>query len=155
MSKISIEQVPETSKVSPKGRFHSRRRDASKALGPEAKRRPFEVGWVTIPPGAAFCPYHSHSADWEHYIFISGEGRLRHAGGTDPVGPGDHALFAPGEPHQVLNESREPLVYYVIANNAEGSDNCYYPDSDKWALDFETGGGIVRTKPVDYFEGEE
>ena len=155
MSKISIDQVPETDRTSPKARFSSRRRDISKALGPDGKRRPFEVGWVSIPPGAAYCPYHSHSGDWEHYIFVRGEGRVRHPGGTETVGPGDHALFPPGVPHQLFNESSEPFVYYVVANNVEGSDNCYYPDSDKWALDFEPGGGIVRTKAVDYFEGEE
>lgn len=156
MSKISIEQVPEIERKSPKGRFNSRRRDVTKALSADPDgRRPFEVQFVTLLPGAALCPFHSHSAEWEHYIFISGEGRVRHPGGVDAVGPGDHAFFPPGEAHQIVNESDAPLTYYVVANNPEGSDNCYYPDSDKWAVDFRAGGGVFRTTKVDYFEGEE
>ena len=156
MSKISIGQVPEFERSSPKRRFSSRRRDVTKALSIDPSARlPYDVQWVTLPPGAALCPFHAHSAEWEHYIFISGEGRVRHPGGVDSVGPGDHAFFPPGEAHQILNESNAPLTYYVIANNPEGSDNCYYPDSDKWALHFEPGGGIVRAKSADYFEGEE
>ena len=156
MSTISIEKVPELKRESPKGRFRSFRRDVSAALGGEqGPARPFEVMWVTLPTGASLCPYHAHSAEWEHYIFVSGEGKVRHPDGVDTVRAGDHVLFAPGEAHQISNQSAEPLVYYVIANNVEGSDNCYYPDSGKWAMDFRTHGGIFRRADTEYFDGEE
>ena len=156
MSTISIDQVSEITRKSPKAKFNSRRRDVSAALGGEAgARRPFEVQWVSIPTGASLCPYHAHSAEWEHYIFVSGEGRVRHARGMEKVHAGDHALFGPGEAHQISNESTEPLVYYVIANNVEGSDNCFYPDSGKWAMDFGDHSGIIRRTDADYFDGEE
>jgi uncharacterized cupin superfamily protein len=156
MSTISIDQVPELQRQSPKGRYRSLRRDVSAALGGEnGPPRPFEVQWVTLPTGASLCPYHAHSAEWEHYIFVSGEGRVRHPGGVDTVHAGDHVLFAPDDAHQITNEAAEPLVYYVIANNVEGSDNCFYPDSGKWAMDFRTRGGIFRRAEADYFDGEE
>jgi uncharacterized cupin superfamily protein len=156
MRTISIDQVAEINRQSPKGRFRSLRRDASAALGGETgPPRPFEVQWVSLPTGASLCPYHEHSAEWEHYIFVSGEGRVRHPGGVDTVHAGDHVLFAPGEAHQITNEAAEPLVYYVIANNVEGSDNCFYPDSGKWAMDFRKHDGIFRRVEADYFDGEE
>jgi uncharacterized cupin superfamily protein len=111
MSTISIEKVPEEKRQSPKGRYRSFRRDISAALGGEnGPPRPFEVQWVSLPTGASLCPYHAHSAEWEHYIFVSGEGRVRHPGGIDTVHAGDHALFAPDEAHQITNEAAEPLV---------------------------------------------
>ncbi len=158
MRKISVTNTRLKDVASPKGRFRMERRNISGAFGAGAEngpRHPFEVEHVTLPPGSAFCPYHSHSAEWEHSIFVHGEGRVRHPCGVEPVGTGDHVLFAPGEAHQIWNEGTEPLVYYVVANNCEGSDNCYYPDSDKWALDFGQRGGIVRTARTDYFDGEE
>jgi uncharacterized cupin superfamily protein len=156
MSKIPIDQVPEQNRQSPKGRFRSLRRDVSAALGGEkGPPRPFEVQWVSLPTGASLCPYHVHSAEWEHYLVVSGEGRVRHADGVDTVRAGDHLLFAPGEAHQISNEAAEPLVYYVIANNVEGSDNCYYPDSGKWAMDFRKHGGIFRRVEAEYHDGEE
>ena len=46
-------------------------------------------------------------------------------------------------------------MYYVIANNVEGSDNCFYPDSGKWAMDFRKHGGIFRRTEAEYYDGEE
>ena len=96
---------------------------------------------MTLPPGKRFCPYHSHTAEHELYVVVSGRGEMRHPGGLEPMGPGDSFHFPPGEAHQVINSGTDPLVYYVIANNVL-SDDCYYPDSDKVGalLDYSTRG---------------
>ena len=42
-------------------------------------------------------------------------------------------LLRSREPHQIINDGIEELVFYIIADNPVG-DSCYYPDSDKWGL---------------------
>jgi uncharacterized cupin superfamily protein len=161
MRKINLQEVPEEERRSPKGKFHKFVKDISIALGRDrksldlAKRHPFDLAMVRIPPGRSYCPYHSHGAESEFYLVISGRGRARDKSGLTEVGAGDAFFFGPGEPHQLTNTGDEDFVYYVIADNPRG-DSCYYPDSGKWAV---PGDGpeeaIVEGKVADYYEGEE
>src|SRR5436853_540089 len=81
----------------------------------------------------SLCPYHSHSAESELYLVVSGNGTVRDKDGLTDVGAGDAFFFGPGEAHQLTNAGEEDLVYYVVADNPLG-DGCYYPDSGKWAV---------------------
>ncbi len=117
------------------------------------ERHPFDVEITRIPPGAASCPYHSHSAQWEFYAVISGKGTVRFDGGRLSVQSGDAFLFKPGEAHQITNDSSDDLLFYVIADNPVG-ESCYYPDSKKWAVK-SPEYQIIRGEPLDYFDGEE
>src|ERR1700691_6009203 len=118
MKKINIHDIPQETKLSPKGKFGRSNRDVSVALGrkPEStdlnERQPFDVQICSIPPAVSRCPYHSHSAQWEFYHVLSGSGAVRHKDGVTPIGIGDAFLFAPGEPHQLINDGPEPLVLY-------------------------------------------
>lgn len=82
-------------------------------------RHPFDVEITKIPPGAASCPYHSHSAQWEFYHVIAGKGAVRHDNRTESVETGDAFLFKPGEAHQLINDSNQDLILYVIADGEE------------------------------------
>jgi mannose-6-phosphate isomerase-like protein (cupin superfamily) len=112
---------------------------------------PYDIGMVKVMPGAANYPFHSHRADWECYIVLSGTGTLRHGEERSPLKPGDCVLCPPGEAHQIINDCDEDLVYYVIANNAP-TDFWHYPDSGKWGI---PGVGYFRPTKLPYFEGEE
>ncbi len=161
MHKINIAHVPEAERRSPSGKFHSFRQDLSVALGRKpdsldlSERHPFDLMRGRLPPGASFCPYHAESAQWELYLVLAGRGVVRHPGGRTEVETGDLFLFKPGEAHQLLNESGEDFLYYVVADNPVG-DSCYYPDSGKWSV-FKEGGPpvIVQGTETDYFEGED
>jgi uncharacterized cupin superfamily protein len=161
MRKVNLKDVPEEERKSPTGKFHKFVKNVSVALGrdPESldliKRQPFDLAMVRMPKGKSYCPYHSHSAESELYLVISGRGSIRDKGGNTEVGPGDSFFFAPGEAHQLSNAGDEDFVYYVIADNPRG-DCCYYPDSGKWAVGVEGGKEIiVKGKETDYFDGEE
>lgn len=146
MRKINLTAVPEQERESPAGKFHKFVKDISIALGREprsldlAKRQPFDLAMVRIPPGKCYCPYHLHSAETELYLVISGHGSVRDHAGVSAVAAGDVFLFAPGEAHSLTNPGNEDFVYYVIADNPRG-DACYYPDSSKWAVPIEMGRG--------------
>jgi uncharacterized cupin superfamily protein len=161
MHKVNLKDVEWQERRSPKGKFGRRSKNISLALGrdPEsldpAKRWPFDLALVSIPKGKMLCPYHSHSAESEFYLVVSGRGKVRDKDGWTEVGAGDAFFFGPGEAHQLGNAGEEDFVYYVIADNPRG-DMCHYPDSGKFAV-WKEGDEevIVKGTDADYFDGEE
>ena len=161
MDKVNLKDVEEQERKSPKGNFHKFVKDVSIALGRDpdsldlAKRHPFDLAMVRIPKGKSYCPYHSHGAESELYLVVSGGGSIRDKNGTTQVSAGDAFFFGPGEAHQLSNDGDEDFTYYVIADNPR-SDSCYYPDSGKWAVQLEgVDYEIVKGKVTDYYDGEE
>lgn len=159
MIKVNTNELPEDSWRSPKGRFVGAGKQVSQALGREPrstdlmKRHPFDVEILRVPPGETPYPYHAHSAQWEFYHIIEGSGRVRHAEGETAVVAGDAFIFKPREPHQITNDGSVDLVVYVIADNPIG-ESCHYPDSGKWSVPLPEWR-LVRSEPIDYFDGEE
>jgi uncharacterized cupin superfamily protein len=159
MNKINTHELAEVSWTSAKGRFTGSSKPVSEALGRKPlsldlnERHPFDVEILRISPGQVPYPYHSHSAQWEFYHVISGRGSVRHEGGTTPVETGDAFIFKPGEPHQLINDSGEDLLIYVIADNPVG-ESCHYPDSNKWLVR-SPNRRLLRGESLDYYDGEE
>lgn len=159
MRKINTKDIAEETWSSPKGKFVGAGKEVSEALGrkPQStdmmERHPFDVEICRIPPGKTPYPYHSHSAQWEFYHVISGKGLVRHAEGMTPIEAGDAFIFKPGEPHQLINDSMEDLILYVVADNPIG-ESCHYPDSQKWIVR-SPERRLIRSEPLDYYDGEE
>jgi uncharacterized cupin superfamily protein len=162
MQKVNLRDIPERPwrRKAPTGKFASSAKHISVALGREPasfdlkKRHPFDLALYRIPAGKSLCPYHSHSAESELYLVISGTGRVRDKDSITEVTAGDAFFFGPGEAHEIINSGTEDLVYYIIADNPPG-DGCYYPDSGKWAVWKEgTLEVIVKGRETDYFDGE-
>jgi uncharacterized cupin superfamily protein len=159
MHKINTNKLPEESWTSPKGRFAGYGKEVSEALGRKPlstdllERHPFDVEICRIAPGKTPYPYHSHSAQWEFYHVISGKGTVRHKEGTTAIEPGDAFIFKPGEPHQITNNGTEDLIVYVVADNPLG-ESCHYPDSKKWIVR-SPERRLIRSEPLDYYDGEE
>jgi uncharacterized cupin superfamily protein len=158
LKKINSNDIPEQAWTSPKGTFSAAGRQVSEALGRDPlstdlmERHPFDVEISRIPAGKANYPYHSHSMQWEFYHVISGNGTVRHAEGQTQVSAGDAFLFKPGEAHQITGGT-EDLVVYVVADNPMGESN-HFPDSGKWMVR-SPERRLVRSEPLDYFDGEE
>jgi len=159
MRKVNTRDVKELEWASPKGKFRGSGVQVSEALGrnPQStdvmERHPFDVEIARIPPGATPYPYHSHSMQWEFYHVISGTGVVRQEGGTTPIETGDAFIFEPGRPHQMTNNGTEDLVLYVVADNPTG-ESTHYPDSQKWIVR-SPERRVIRSEPLDYFDGEE
>ncbi len=158
MIKINLTGIPIEDGRSPRGRFRRLSQDISGALaglnglGKRGLVQPFEIELVRLPAGAVNWPYHSHSAQWELYLILSGRGVVRTPEGFAHIREGDCLLHPPGEPHQITNRGAVDLVYYVIADNP-ASDVCHYPDTNKWSLPGQPNP--VRVRPSDYYDGEE
>ena len=159
MHKINTNHLEELTWASPKGKFAGAGKQVSEALGRKPnstdlrERHPFDVEICRIPPGNTPYPYHSHSAQWEFYHLISGQGIVRHQEGTTAIEAGDAFIFMPGEPHQIINDGQQDLVLYVVADNPIG-ESCYYPDSKKWGVTLPERR-IIRSDALDYYDGEE
>ena len=161
MRKVNVKDVPEDSWVSPKGKFAGAGKQISEALGRKPlsydmrERHPFDVEILRIPPGKTPYPYHSHSAQWEFYHVISGEGVVRHKDGTTRIETGDAFIFEPGQPHQMTNDGAQDLIIYVIADNPLGESN-HLPDSGKYIVRSPERRMFGPDSPAaDYYDGEE
>jgi uncharacterized cupin superfamily protein len=159
MRKVNIKEIPEDAWTSPKGKFAGFGKSVSIALGRRDNstdlrdRHPFDLEILRVAPGQTPYVYHSHSAQWELYHVISGNGAVRHADGITPIEPGDAFIFKPGEAHQLTNNGEVDLVVLVIADNPVGESG-YYPDSKKWIVR-SPERRLIRSEPLDYFDGEE
>ena len=159
MRKVNTKDMPEITWASPKGKFAGAGKQVSEELGrkPQSmdlnERHPFDVEICRVPPGKASYPYHSHSAQWEFYHVISGNGAVRHEAGMSAIEDGDAFIFKPGEAHQIINEGAQDLILYVVADNPIGESN-YYPDSKKWAVR-SPERRLIRGDALDYCDGEE
>ncbi|MDB6024837.1 MAG: Cupin domain protein [Verrucomicrobiales bacterium] len=159
MHKVNTNDMAEEKWSSPKENFVGSSKSISEALGRQPlstdlmQRHPFDVEILRIPPSKSAYPYHSHSAQWEFYHVISGTGIARHQDGTTPIVAGDAFVFKPGEPHQLINDSTTDLIIYVVADNPIG-DSCHYPDSKKWLVR-SPERHLLRSEPLDYYDGEE
>ena len=159
MKKINTHELAEETWTSPKGKFGGASKEVSVALGRKPpsndlrERHPFDVEILRIPPGLTPYPYHSHSAQWEFYHVISGQGVVRHLEGRTPVVAGDAFIFEPDQPHQFTNDGTVDLVIYVVADNPIG-ESCHYPDSGKWMV-HSPERRLLRGENLEYYDGEE
>ena len=162
MRKVNINEIKEEAWQSPGQKYAVSFKGISEALGREpasldlSKRHPFDLEWNRVPPGKSNFPYHAHSAQWELYLIVSGEGKVRDKDGTTEVVAGDAFIFGPDQPHQLINSGKEDLVYYVIADNPIG-ESSYYPDSGKWKVNKLSAADrvVIKDRETDYFDGEE
>ena len=162
MRKVNINEIKEEPWQSPGGKYAVSFKGISEALGREpasldlSKRHPFDLEWSRVPPGKPNFPYHAHSAQWELYLIVSGEGKVRDKDGTTEFVAGDAFIFGPDQPHQLINSGKQDLVYYVIADNPIGESG-YYPDSGKWKVNKLSAADrvVIKGRETDYFDGEE
>ena len=159
MNPVNESSVPEDHRISPRGNYEIHRRHISLALGGVKDTgewgggHPFDVEMARIPAGKTGYPLHSHAAQTEYYIVLSGSGVLKSDGGSvQEISAGDHFICPPGTVHQIHNDSGADLVYYVIADHHR-ADVTTYPESGKRQVKPEYR--YFRIEDVPYYEGEE
>ena len=158
ITKTYISSIPEQEQRSPKGRYHLFRKNISDALGgekdtgPSGGGHPFEVELVRMPPAATNFPFHAHFAQWEMYVFVSGQAEVRGNDETTQVAAGDAVIFKPGDAHSIRNTGASDLTYYVIADNSP-ADIVSYPDTGKWGIKPQRKLFVMRETA--YYEDED
>lgn len=156
--KLHLDEVAWETWTSPKGKFRGTSKELSIALG--AKRNtptglgghPFDLEWSTLAPGETGCPFHSHAAQWEMFMILSGTARVRAGTETEILAAGDVVLHPPREPHQIVNAGADELVFLLIADNPL-VEYWHYPDANKWG--FREPRKFFRLAEAEYYDGEE
>lgn len=122
---------------------------------------------VEVPPGKAAWPFHSHHANDELFLILSGTGELRFGDTRHAITAGMVAVCPAGgaeTAHQIIATGDAPLRYVAVSTMNE-PDVMEYPDSGKITVfaGAAPGGDKARrrvaasfhtTDAVDYWQGE-
>ena len=84
---------------------------------------------MRVPAGCKNWPVHRHSAQWELYYILEGNGRYFDGENWNEIKSGDAILSIPGESHQIENSGQTDLVYLVVADMPM-SDSAFYPTTN-------------------------
>lgn len=108
---------------------------------------------VRLPPGARFCPLHSHDKEEEVFYVLDGAPTIRTLRGSLELRPGDFMAFPTGDrgAHQVRNESAADCALLLFGAN-DPDEVAYYPDSQKVLV--RRRRLMMREARIEYFEGE-
>ena len=68
---------------------------------------------LTLKPGCSIGS-HSHEAETEYYVILSGNGIVNDNGTEKPVKAGDAVITGNGASHGISNTGTVPLVYHAI-----------------------------------------
>lgn len=79
-----------------------------------------------MPPDAAEVR-HAHNAARQFFFVLSGTVTLEVGGRIEALGPQQGLEIAPGEPHQMRNESNEPIEFLVISQPPSHGDRVLVP----------------------------
>ena len=82
-----------------------------------------EISFGTLPSGASVPFFHSHKANEENYVILSGAGRFQVDDEVFDIAEGSVIRVAPGCDRNLRCTSAEPMLYLCIqakANNLEG-----------------------------------
>ncbi|HYD84603.1 MAG TPA: cupin domain-containing protein, partial [Opitutus sp.] len=114
---------------------------------------PFDLELSKLRPLGCGSPFHSHAAEWELFMILSGTATVRADAATHTLVAGDVVLHPPGEAHQITNASAtEELVFYLVADNAP-VEYWHYPDTNKWGL--RSPRKFFRMEEREYWADEE
>jgi uncharacterized cupin superfamily protein len=158
VKKINLNELSWDEGKSPTGKYHSYYKNISLLLGGVRDvgtwggGHPFDLQMRRVPPGAAVCPLHAHTIQWELFVVVSGSATVRSDKEIHVVNAGDVFIQPPGTAHQILNTGTEDFVFYVIADNPP-ADSTWYPDSGKWQM--KPQRKLFRMVETDYYDGEE
>jgi uncharacterized cupin superfamily protein len=112
-----------------------------------------------LEPGNKLWPYHTHHANEEWLLVVSGQPTLRSADGEQDLREGDVVCFRRGKTgfHQVINHTDSPIRVLMISTLI-APDIVEYPDSGKIGARSVAAERILLARPgpeLDYWEGED
>jgi mannose-6-phosphate isomerase-like protein (cupin superfamily) len=91
------------------------RRELKVLISPDMQKEVegLAVGMTILPPGES-SSFHSHDAECETWIIISGVGEVRVGDEREPVSPETVVFLKPRIKHQITNTGKEPLRMFWV-----------------------------------------
>lgn len=84
-----------------------------------------EISFGTLAPGQAVPFFHSHKADEENYIILSGNGLFQVDGDVFPIKEGSIVRVATGSDRNLKNTDADRNLVYICIQAKEGSLDQY------------------------------
>jgi uncharacterized cupin superfamily protein len=135
-------------------------------IGSRIGARQIGCNLTVLAPGKRAYPFHNHRVNEEMFIVVEGRGELRIGSARYPIRRGDVIACPAGgqeTAHQIINSGDGELRYLALSTQ-KSPEVAEFPDSGKYALLLDDGGGEGETMPlrtmgrigatVDYWEGE-
>jgi len=153
---------PMQSEIAPTGPAAERFEATTAAIGSRIGARDLGYNVTAVPPGKRAWPFHNHPAKEEMFLVLHGRGEVRIGSDRYPICTGDVIACPAGgaeTAHQIINTGIEELRYLAVSIESN-LEMAQYPDSGKFAVKAEFGGGrrvivIGRDRDhVDFWEGE-
>ncbi len=96
----------------------------------ELKETSCEISFGTLAPGQAVPFFHSHKANEENYIILSGRGAFQVDENVFPIGEGSVIRVATGCDRNIKNTSEsDNLVYICIQAKQDSLEDCTMGDA--------------------------
>lgn len=111
------------------GYYTSKRAKFSASIG----ARKLGYNLTELPLGKAQCPFHSHRAEEEMFLILTGEGELRYGSEHHRIQKHDVIACPAGDAttaHQIINTG-STIMRYLSLSNMSDLEVCEYPDSNK------------------------
>jgi uncharacterized cupin superfamily protein len=111
-----------------------------------------------LEAGDRLWPYHTHHANEEWMLVLSGKPTLRTPDGGHELEEGDVVAFRRGDGglHQVINRTEAPIRVLMLSTMIQ-PDLVYYADSGKFGARNANGERVLLSRPgpmLDYWDGE-
>ncbi len=88
-----------------------------------------EISFGTLPTGTAVPFFHSHKADEEVYVILSGEGRFQVDDEVFAIAEGSVVRVSTGCDRNLKCTSAAPMVYICIQAKENSLENCTMTDA--------------------------
>lgn len=162
MSERRHPNVVNQTEVAPMPMEKGKHRMALRRLGAAAGGQMLGASLTEVAPHSLSFPFHYHCATEEALFIVSGSGIARIGDARVPVRAGDWVAFPPGpdHPHQMINDTDQPLVYLCVSAVAQKVDVVAYPDSKKVAGTAGTFDKVIHRwisrqgESLDYWQDE-
>lgn len=89
-----------------------------------------EISFGTLPSGAAVPFFHSHKANEENYIILSGSGRFQVNDEAFDISGGSVIRVSPGYDRNIKCTSAEPMTYICIQAKAGSLEQYTMTDAE-------------------------
>lgn len=88
-----------------------------------------EISFGTLPSGAAVPFFHSHKANEENYVILSGAGRFQVDDEVFDIAEGSVIRVSPGCDRNLRCTSAEPMIYLCIQAKADSLEGYTMTDA--------------------------
>lgn len=89
-----------------------------------------EISFGTLPSGASVPFFHSHKANEENYVILSGAGRFQVDDEVFDIAEGSVIRVAPGCDRNLRCTSAEPMLYLCIQAKADSLEGYTMTDAE-------------------------